>query len=200
MTQLTLNAKVSNITKITSFFANYNKKSNLFKKERTHLFTQLVIERIATLKKIHNNILKMQKKSIKYQNKKRKTTSQLKERNKIYLFTKNLKTRKLSKKLNHVKVESFLVKKIKESINYELDLSKNAKIFLVFYISLLESIDPSTPIQKTFHYKSQKENRFKVERILEQQGQQYLVKWKEYSTTKNTWKSTSNLDDYYALI
>ncbi len=176
MTQLTLNAKVSNITKITSFFANYNKKSNLFKKERTHLFTQLVIERIATLKKIHNNILKMQKKSIKYQNKKRKTTSQLKERNKIYLFTKNLKTRKLSKKLNHVKVESFLVKKIKESINYELDLSKNAKIFLVFYISLLESIDPSTPIQKTFHYKSQKENRFKVERILEQQGQQYLVK------------------------
>jgi len=66
MTQLALNAKVSNITKITSFFANYNKKLNLFKEERTHLSTQLVIERIAILKKIHHNILKMQKKSIKY--------------------------------------------------------------------------------------------------------------------------------------
>jgi len=66
MTQLTLNAKVLNITKITLFFVNYNKKSNLFKKERTHLLTQLVIERIATLKKIHNNILKMQKRLIKY--------------------------------------------------------------------------------------------------------------------------------------
>ncbi len=66
MTQLTLNAKFSNIIKITSFFVNYNKKSNLFKKERTHLFAQLVIKRIATLKKIYNNILKMQVKLIKY--------------------------------------------------------------------------------------------------------------------------------------
>jgi len=66
MTQLTLNAKILNITKITSFFVNYNKKSNLFEKERKHLLTQLVIERVTTLKKIHDNILKMQKRSIKY--------------------------------------------------------------------------------------------------------------------------------------
>ena len=66
MTQLTLNAKVSNITKITLFFANYNKELNLFKKERKHLLTQLVIERIATLKRVHDNILKMQERSIKY--------------------------------------------------------------------------------------------------------------------------------------
>jgi len=66
MTQLALNVKILNITKITLFFVNYNKKLNLFRKKRTHLLTQLVIERIATLKKIHNNILKMQEKSIKY--------------------------------------------------------------------------------------------------------------------------------------
>ncbi len=66
MTQLTLNAKISNIIKITLFFVNYNKESNLFEKKRTHLFAQLAIERVATLKKIHDNILKMQKKLIKY--------------------------------------------------------------------------------------------------------------------------------------
>ena len=66
MTQLALNAKISNIIKITSFFANYNKKLNLFKKERRHLLAQLVIERIATLKKIHDNISKMQERLIKY--------------------------------------------------------------------------------------------------------------------------------------
>ncbi len=66
MTQLTLNAKVLNIIKIILFFVNYNKKSNLFEEERTHLFAQLIIERIATLKKVYNNILKMQIKSIKY--------------------------------------------------------------------------------------------------------------------------------------
>ncbi len=59
MTQLTLNAKISNIIKITLFFVNYNKKLNLFREERTHLSTQLVIERVATLKKIYDNILKM---------------------------------------------------------------------------------------------------------------------------------------------
>jgi len=75
MTQLALNVKISNITKITLFFVNYDKKLNLFEKQRTHLLAQLAIERIETLKKIHDNIFKMQERSIKYQNKKRKTTS-----------------------------------------------------------------------------------------------------------------------------
>ncbi len=66
MTQLALNVKISNITKIILFFVNYNREFNLFKKERKHLLAQLVIERVATLKKIYDNILKMQKKLIKY--------------------------------------------------------------------------------------------------------------------------------------
>jgi hypothetical protein len=66
MTQLALNAKILDITKMTPFFANFNKKSNLFDQERRHLTTQLVIERVATLKKIHDNIASMQIKSAKY--------------------------------------------------------------------------------------------------------------------------------------
>jgi len=85
-------------------------------------------------------------------------TSQLKKKNKVYLLTKNLKIKKKSKKLNHVKIESFFIKAIKRSINYELDLLKNAKVFIVFHISLLKSADSSTSIQKTFHYKAQKES------------------------------------------
>jgi len=70
----------------------------------------------------------------------------------MYFLTKNLKIRRKSKKLNHVKVESFFIKAVKESINYELDLFKDAKVFLVFHISLLESVNLSTSIQETFHY------------------------------------------------
>jgi len=102
--------------------------------------------------------------------------SQLKEGDKVYLLTKNLKIRKKSKKLDHVKVEPFFIKEVKGPVNYELDLLKDAKVFLVFYISLLKSIDPNTSIQETFHYHPQEENRFEVERILEKKGQQYLVK------------------------
>ena len=94
----------------------------------------------------------------------------------MYLLTKNLKTRKKSKKLDHVKIESFFIKVVKESINYELDLSKDAKVFLVFYISLLKLIDLNTSIQETFHYKSQEKNRFEVKKILKKKDQQYLVK------------------------
>jgi len=94
----------------------------------------------------------------------------------MYFLTKNLKIRKKSRKLNHVKIESFFIKEVKKSVNYELDLPKNARVFLVFHISLLESADLSTSIQKTFHYYSQKENRFKIERILEKKDQRYLVK------------------------
>ena len=176
MAQLALNAKSSNITKVTSFFSNYDKESNFFKEERTHLLAQLAIERVETLKKVHDNISKMQKKSTKYQNKKRKTTPQLKKKDKVYLFTKNLKTKKSSKKLNHVKVESFFIKRAKRSINYELDLLKDAKVFSIFHISLLKLVDSSTPIQNTFHYKSQKEIEFVIEKILEQRNQQYLIK------------------------
>jgi len=66
MIQLALNAKISNIIKIILFFVNYNREFNLFKKERKHLLAQLVIARIETLKKIHDNISKMQEKLIKY--------------------------------------------------------------------------------------------------------------------------------------
>jgi hypothetical protein len=186
MAQLALNAKILDTTKVTPFFANFGKESNLFGRKRNHLAAQLAIERVATLKKIHDNITSMQIRSVKYQNKKQKMASQLKKGDKIYLLTKNLKIRKKSKKLDHVKVESFFIKAVKRSVNYELDLLKDARVFLVFHISLLESADPSTPIQKTFHYKPQKKNRFEIEKILKKNDQQYLVKWKRYSTTENT--------------
>ncbi len=37
MAQLALNAKISNTTKITPFFVNFGKESNLFDQERKHL-------------------------------------------------------------------------------------------------------------------------------------------------------------------
>ncbi len=79
---------------------------------------------------------------------------------------KNLKIRKLNKKLNYVKIKLFLVKKIKRSINYKLDLLKNVKIFLVFYILLLKLVDLITSLQNTFYFYSQKENQFEIEKIL----------------------------------
>jgi len=102
--------------------------------------------------------------------------------------------------LNHVKVESFLIKKAKGPINYELDLLKDAKVFLVFYISLLELVDSTTPLQDTFYFHPQKEKQYEVEKILRQEGQKYLIKWKEYSILENTWEPEKNLNRYWDLL
>ena len=190
MAQLALNIKVLNITKATPFFANFEKESNLFGKSRNQVSIEATITKENTIKMIQNNISKMQKNSTTYQNKKRKTTPLLKKKNKVYLFTKNFKINKRkSKKLDHVKIESFFIKNVKEQINYELKLLVDARIFSIFHIFVLKSIHSNTSIQITFRYQSQKNQEYEVERILRRRDQQYLIKWKRYPTSKNTWKS-----------
>jgi hypothetical protein len=60
------------------------------------------------------------------------------------LLIKNLKIRKKSKKLNYIKIKLFFIKVIKKLINYKLDLFKDIKMFLVFYILLLKLFDFNT--------------------------------------------------------
>ena len=200
MTQLALNFKVSNTTKKTPFFANFEKEPNLFERELQHVSAQSAMERAKTFKEIHSNIVRMQQRFTVYQNSKRKTMPQLKEGDKIYLLTKNLKTKKASKKLDHVKVGSFFIKKQKGSVNYELNLPSNTKIHPIFHVSLLESADSETFIQNTFHFQYENDDEYEVERILAREGQKYLIRWKGYSTSKNTWEPIENLVNCQHLL
>ena len=176
MIQLAFNFKVLNTTKETSFFANFEKESNLFEKKLQHVSAQSAIKRVKTLKKIHSNIVRMQQKFTAYQNKKQKTMPQLKKRDKIYLLTKNLKTKRVSKKLNHVKIDLFFIKQQKESVDYELNLPSDIKIHSIFHVSLLKSADPKTFIQNTFHFQYEIDDEYKVEKILAQNDQKYFIR------------------------
>jgi hypothetical protein len=82
------------------------------------------------------------------------------------LHTKNLRTRRPSKGLNNVKVRLFLISKQNRPVTFTLELLADAKIYLRFYVSLLEPADPETPLQKTFHYEMEEEDKFEVEKIL----------------------------------
>ena len=79
MTQLAFNFKISNTTKKTSFFANFEKKFNLFERKLSHVSVQSAIKKTKIFKTIHSNIVRMQQKFTIYQNKKRKTMFQLKK-------------------------------------------------------------------------------------------------------------------------
>ena len=63
-----------------------------------------------------------------------------KERNKVYLIRRNIKTKKLSDKLNYKKIKLYKIRKIKNLINYKLALLNNINIYLVFHIFLFELI------------------------------------------------------------
>ena len=62
----------------------------------------------------------------------------------MYLLTKNLRTKRLSKGLDNVKVGPFLIKEQRLLVNYTLNLLNDAKIFPTFYILVLELADPKT--------------------------------------------------------
>jgi hypothetical protein len=85
----------------------------------------------------------------------------------VYLYTKNLYIKQLSRGLNNIKVGLFLVSKQNRLVIYMLKLLLDARIYPRFYISLLELANLETLLQRTFRYKTKEEKEFKVEKILD---------------------------------
>ncbi len=71
-----------------------------------------------------------------------------------------------------MKLESYKILEIKESINYKLDLSTSMKIHSIFHICLLKSADSNTSIQtKSSEIDSESQNvEYEVENILNRQN------------------------------
>ena len=157
---------------------------------------------ILEIQAIHKEIAKQVKarnnKTVIKSHRKRKNRPQLKERDRVYLRTKNIKSKRPSNKLDYIKVGPFLIKKQTGLVNYKLVLPKDTRRYLVFYISLLELADNQTPLQETFYFKNEEE--YKVERILGQRGQKYLVRWKGYNDLEDTQELYKNLKNYQDLL
>ena len=64
----------------------------------------------------------------------------LKGRDKVWLLYKNILSRRLSKKLNYIKLELFKIKTKITEVNYKLDLLVKIKIYLVQYIAILKLV------------------------------------------------------------
>ena len=159
MAQVALNNIYTKSTGTSPFFANFGKDPNLFMKPYDSPELDAAMIAAKQLKDIHNacgdQIKSAQKKTAARLQDKRKTAPQLEVGDKVYLLTKNLKTRRPTKKLDQVKVGPFLVEERKGPQNYRLRLPNDARIHPVFHISLLELANQDTPLQLTFHYQEQ---------------------------------------------
>ena len=158
------------------FFANYEFKSEIYNEPRR--FAEIAqkitiqIEQLQLLhKKLQKNIQFLVKRFVLYVNKKRNKDFTLKERDKVYLLRRNIKTKKLSNKLNHIKLRPFKILKTKKSINFKLNLLTLMRIHSIFHIFLLKSVDPNTLIQtESSEINSESQNvEYEVKNILNQQ-------------------------------
>lgn len=204
MAQLALNNHASETTKMTPFLANYGKDVPLFRDARPNPNADIAHANVTRLRELHSHIADhitlSQSRVATSRYKSRKNGPQLKEGDKVYLLTKNLKTRKRSKKLDHVKVGPFLIAERKSEVSYRLQLPSDARIHPVFHISLLEPADPLTPLQETFNFEPQEEDTFIVEKLLARKGQRYLVRWKDYPPEEDTWETAETLHNCPTLI
>ena len=204
MAQIALNNNVSETTKTSPFYGNYGKNPNLFMEKQLGPQTDQALKTIESLKSVHDEarkaIVKEQQRLTASRHKNSKTAPQLKTGDQVYLLTKNLKTRRNTKKLDHIKVGPFLINEVKGPSNYRLDLPKDSRIHPVFHISMLEPADAEIPLQTTFHFEPQEDNEFEVEKILQQRGQRYFVKWKGYPDSDNTWEPKAHLKNAPDLL
>ena len=122
-------------------------------KERVEIFINLY-RNLKELAKIVQEYIK------RYYNLKVFKGLNLREGNKVQLLYKNILNRRLSKKLNYIKLKLFKVKKKITEVNYKLDLLVKIKFYLVQYIIMLKLVyrEYKLLIYKVNIYKGKKEN------------------------------------------
>ena len=205
--QLIYNISINVMTEQTLFFTNHEYNANLFlkSKETTVLAEQIKVtadEMHKLHKELWTDIKFLSHCSVFYHNQHCAGALMLKERNKVYLLQKNIKMTRSSNKLNHVKIRPFkIVRNIKET-NFKLKLSERMQQkHSVFHIFLLKSAPAEVLIltQVSDNYLMKQEEQYKIEWILKHKDinckWHYLVKWKEYPDSENTWELIINLND-----
>ena len=139
--QLTYNTTVTETTRVTPFFANYGYEADLRQGPDISVPRAAVkADKMSSLHAILKEELEFVRTRIKrFYDKNRLKGPRLEEGGKVYLISRNLRTKRLSRKLDFRKTGPFRIsKKISEN-NYALALPITMRLRTnVFHISLLE--------------------------------------------------------------
>jgi hypothetical protein len=138
----------------------------------------------------------------KYADQKRKFSSEYKVENMIWLFTKNIKTERSFKKLDHKWIESFKIKEILENA-CRLDLSSSMKIHDIFHTSLLRMIATNSFTEQIQLWSSSvvmnEEEEYEIDDILNSRYHydklQYKIAWTDHFSNR-AWYSAENFQNH----
>ncbi len=130
---------------------------------------------------------------------KRRQFPMLQPGDKVYVSTKNMQSKQPSKKLSKLYTGPFSIKAIKGKVNFELNLPKTMRKHPVFHVSLLKPAPREAPTVQETTIESDKE--YQVEKILGKNSEgKYLIKWKGYENSENTWEPSTNLTNCQDLL
>jgi hypothetical protein len=122
----------------------------------------------------------------------------LEEGGKVYLVSRNLRTKRPSRKLDFRKIGPFKIDKRISENNYALALPSTMRLRTnVFHISLLEPTPENARLDKDAEAEDEEEE-WDVEEVLDSRimkGQlEYLVKWLDFGPEDNSWQPATNLN------
>ena len=188
---------------MTPFYANFGREPRLTTDSEGYLPTEALTvakDMSALHQQLRSDIEFLNKRMAASANQKRVEGPTLKEGDRVYLWRRNIKTRRQNKKLDFLKLGPFKIKAVKGPVNYELYLPKKMRIHPVFHVSLLEKADPETPVDDNVELDPETlDDIYDVEAILAHAGngrqRKYLVKWLDYPPEENTWEPLKHLQD-----
>ena len=195
MAQFAYNDQQHSVTGMTLFFANYGRNPR-WEAMVAGSGTSTNVEKLTAMHEEMKTAIESAQKTTSHRlNSKRLKGPTLERGDKVYLSTKNLRSKRLSKKLDHVRIGLFEIEKCTGEVNYRLRLPKKARIHRVFHVLLLEPAPSDAAIKTEWHFEDDEEE-YNVKRILDSRrsGQkiEYLVKWLGYDNKENSWEPTEN--------
>jgi hypothetical protein len=198
--QFAWNSASSATLGVSPFYANYGLEPLPFRESAEitsiHEKARTEVEQLTTLhRQLILDIEFFRRKSADYYNKKRTGGPELKKGDKVYLLRRNIKTKRPSDKLDHLRLGPFEITEVKGPVTFKLKLPKEMRIHPTFHISLLEKAPKGT---KTIIPEIvQDEQEYEVEKIeaYDERGNEpyYLVKWKGFGKEDNTWEPLTGL-------
>lgn len=203
LAQFAYNNAVHTTTAETPFFANYGYHPSITGEPRIQTATSEEANQLMTdLGQLHTQMTRdiefTSHRMAFYYDKHHGEGPDLKKGEKVFLLSRNIRTKRPSKKLDHQKIGPFIIERKTGPVNYKLRLPESMrKIHPVFHVSLLEPAPKNAKIPTNVEIEESTDEEYEVERVCRVKRVNgkplYLVKWKGYPTSENTWEPIENL-------
>lgn len=208
--QLAYNTAYNESTKLTPAYANFGFTPDAYHEERKPgSINPAARLKSEDLKNLHEEMKTelefVRKRMKKYYDNKKVEGPTFSEGDMVYLATKNIETKRPSKKLDYKYIGPYKVLQRISENNYELDLPPKVRLHPIFHISLLETAEDTIQV-KTGNEPEEIDGpeTYEVEEIRDMKKingkTMYLVKWKNYPENEKTWEPPKHLVNAQRLL